>query len=79
MRLIEAATGLGDGVGLEDCTSRADIEENCGVSCEGCDPRTGGIAKAEWFFGARETVRACDGSRGGGGARWAVIVILRYV
>lgn len=79
MRPIDAAAGLGDGVGLEDCTSRADIEENCGISCEGCDSRNGGVAKAEGFFGARETVRARDGSHGGGGARWAVIVILRYV
>lgn len=79
MRLIEAAAGLGDGVGLEDCTSRADIEENCGVCCEGCGPRNGGVAKAGWFFAARETGRARDGSGSGGRARWAVIIILRYV
>lgn len=79
MRLIKAAAGLGDGVDLEDCTGRADIEENCDVCSEGCDPRNGGAAKAGWFFGARETVRARDGSRRGGGAKWAVIVILRYV
>lgn len=79
MRLIEAAAGLGDGVGLEDCTSRADIEVNCGVCCEGCDPRNGGVAKAGWPFGARGTVRARDGSRSSGVARWTIIVILRYI
>ena len=75
-RLIEAAAGLGDGVGLEDCTSRADIEENCGVCCEGCVSRNGGVAKAGWFFRLKRnrtllvTVPV---------ARWAVIIILRYV
>lgn len=79
VRLIEAATGLGDGVGLEDCTSRAEIEEDCGVCCEGCDPCNCGVAKAGWFFGARETRRARNSPGTGGGARWAVIVILCYV
>lgn len=71
MRLIEGAAGLGDCVGFEDCTSRADIEVNCGVCGEGCDPRNGGIVKAGRFFGARGTVRARNGTRSGsiGGAR----------
>lgn len=78
-RLIEAAAGLGDGVGLKNCTSRADIEVNCGVCREGCDPRNGGVAKAGWLFGARGTVRARDGSCSGGVAIWTIIVILCYI
>lgn len=79
MRLIEAAAGLGDRVGLEDCTSRANIEVNCGICREGSDPRNGGVDKAGWFFGARGTVRPRGRTRSGDRAGWTIIVILRYV
>lgn len=77
-RLIEAAAGLGDGVGFEYCTSRADIKENRRVYSKSWDPCNGGVAKAGWHFGARVIVRACNGSRSGGVGR-SIIVILRYV